>query len=468
METKTKPLPYKLIKQNADTLTPIGIFQNLPGTKKFLLESSFQHEEKGKYSFIGADPYLEFTGSQDETTIVNRKTESVERRNEPVLSVFQKEFPSLDMDIPLPFFGGAVGYIGYDAIRSYENIGADLPDDIGMPDVHLMLYQNIIVFDHQDESVFLIVTNLDQQPEQVLDQRLRKLSKTLNTVAANNLSADETITFQPDMDKQRFMRNVEIAKDHIQQGDIYQVVLSQRMKAAMHGHPFTFYRKLRKANPSPYMFYIDFDDYVLLGASPESLLKTTGQDMIANPIAGTRPRGETKAEDEALSKELLADEKELSEHRMLVDLSRNDLGRVCEVNSVSVPAYMQIEKYQHVMHMVSEVHGKLASRFSSIDALIACLPAGTVSGAPKIRAMQIINELEDAKRGAYAGGIGYINYNGDLNMALTIRSLVVKDHHAYLQAGAGIVYDSNPEAEYNETLHKARSLMEVTNIDFAH
>ncbi|GAA0431136.1 anthranilate synthase component I [Lentibacillus halophilus] len=466
MVTNSKPLPYKYIKRNADTLTPIGIFQNLQGTKRFLLESSFQHEEKGKYSFIGADPYIEITGGHDETTI--RYQQTTEKRYETVLSVLQNEIPSLDVDIPLPFFGGAVGYTGYDAIRSYEDIGGELPNDTDMPDCHFMLYKNIIVFDHKDESVFVIATNLDEQPEHVLDKRLDALSKALMPAPSDHPSADDPITFQPDMDKNHFMRNVEIAKEHIQQGDIYQVVLSQRMKAAMHGDPFTFYRKLRKVNPSPYMFYIDFDDYVLLGASPESLLKTSGEDIIANPIAGTRPRGETKAEDEALSRDLLADEKELSEHRMLVDLSRNDLGRVCEVDSITVPAYMHIEKYKHVSHIVSEVHGKLAARFSSIDALIACLPAGTVSGAPKIRAMQIINELEDVRRGAYAGGVGYINFNGDMNMALTIRSLIVKDNYAYLQTGAGIVYDSDPETEYNETLHKARSLMEVTNFDFTH
>lgn len=467
MQTETKhALPYKFIKQNADTLTPIGIYKNLDGMKKFLLESSVQHEDKGKFSFIGANPYQEFIGSRDETTILNENKATAEKRHEPVLTVLEKEFPKLEFDLPFPFFGGAVGYIGYDTIRTYENIGEKLPDEIDMPDVHLMLYKNIIIFNHSDESVYLIATNLDQQPEHVLDERLAELKKALVPRQTADPSTDENVIFQPEMDKENFMRNVEIAKEHINQGDIFQVVLSQRMKAPMQGDPFTFYRKLRKANPSPYMFYIDFDDYIVLGASPESLVETTGQNIITNPIAGTRPRGETPEADEALAQELLADEKEISEHRMLVDLSRNDLSRVCEVSSVSVPTYMKVEKYQHVMHMVSEVHGKLASKFTSIDALIACLPAGTVSGAPKISAMQIINHLEDLKRGVYAGGVGYINFNHDMNIALTIRSLVVKDDYAYLQAGAGIVYDSDPETEYNETLHKARSLMEVNNYDF--
>lgn len=457
---KTTTLPYKLIKKNADTLTPIGIYQSLPGSKKCLLESSFRHEEKGKFSFIGADPYKEFIGREQTATIKNLENGTTENRNEPVLAVFQQEFPKLDLDLPFPFVGGAIGYIGYDAIRTYETVGDAPADDVNMPDVHLMLYKNIIVYDHRNETVFLIATNTGQESEKQLDERLAKLQKALVPLPATD-TADIQMTFQPEMEKEAFIRNVEIAKQHIQQGDIFQVVLSQRMKAQIDGDPFHFYRKLRKANPSPYMFYIDFEDYLLLGASPESLIQTRNCDITANPIAGTRPRGSTKQMDETLAHELLTDEKEISEHRMLVDLSRNDLSRISDANSISVPTYMQIEKYQHVMHMVSEVTGKLASGYSSMDALIACLPAGTVSGAPKIRAMQIINQLENTKRGAYGGGVGYINFNHDLNMALTIRSLVIKNKQAYLQAGAGVVYDSDPESEYNETLHKARSLMEV-------
>ncbi|QKY71119.1 anthranilate synthase component I [Lentibacillus sp. CBA3610] len=461
-------LPYKYIKLNADTLTPIGIYENLYGRKKFLLESSIQHEEKGKYSFIGADPYQEFTGAGNVTTILHHGKKTTEYRNEPFLSVFQNKFPQLDSRLPFPFLGGAVGYIGYDAIRSYENIGEDLPDDIDMPDFHLMVYQNIIVYDHSDESVFLVSTNLDEQPEYVLDERLAHLKKALIPFPTADVSTGKDVVFQPEMDKQHFMHNVEVAKRHIHRGDIYQVVLSQRMKAVMEDDPFMFYRKLRKANPSPYMFYIDFDDYVVLGASPESLIETSGRDIMTNPIAGTRPRGSTKHEDESLRSELLADKKETSEHEMLVDLSRDDFGKVCETNSVNVPTYMKVENYQHVMHMVSEVHGKLAEHFTSLDALAACLPAGTVSGSPRTRAMQIINDLEDVKRGVYGGGIGYISFNYNLNMALAIRSLIVKDNYAYLQAGAGIVHDSDPEAEYNETMHKAKSLMAIKDYNVSH
>ncbi|WP_312854636.1 anthranilate synthase component I family protein [Pallidibacillus pasinlerensis] len=263
------------------------------------------------------------------------------------------------------------------------------------------------------------------------------------------------------MTEQQFKEKVEIIKQHIENEEVAQVVLSQRMKGKLEGDSFTFYLKLREVNPSPYMFYIDFEDYQILGASPESLVQTKNDEVITNPIAGTRHRGMSVAEDKALEKELLTDKKELAEHDMLVELSRNDLERVCEASSIHSPTYMKIEKYQHVMHIVSEVRGKLKEDFTSIDALLACLPAGTVSGMPKIRAMQIINELEEQKRGVYAGGIGYINVNLDINFALAIRSLVIKDGLAYLQAGAGIVKESDPTFEYNETLNKARSIMEV-------
>ncbi|WP_404451052.1 anthranilate synthase component I [Virgibacillus necropolis] len=464
---KQATLSYKFIKQNADTLTPIGIYSNLQGAKKFLLESSFPHEKKGKFSFIGVDPYQEFIGEGNHTIILDHEKGTRETQESAALSVLKKMLPKLEIDLPLPFAGGAIGYIGYDAIRSYEQIGDDLSDNLEMPDVHLMLYKSIIAFDHSDESAYLIAMNPDQESENVLDARLADLKNAL-IATPNTATSDEAMTFHPEMDKQQFMEKVTIAKKHIQQGDAFQIVLSQRMKANINGNPLSFYRKLRKANPSPYMFYIDFEAYQVLGASPESLIQTTGQQIVTNPIAGTRPRGKTEVEDVALTKDLLADEKEIAEHRMLVDLSRNDIGRVSEIDSITIPTYMKVEKYQHVMHIVSEVHGRLNASYSSIDALIACLPAGTVSGAPKIRAMQIINDLEESKRGVYGGGVGYINVNHDVNMALAIRSLVIKDNKAYLQTGAGIVHDSIPENEYNETLHKAKSLMEVSNHDSTH
>ncbi|GGB47570.1 anthranilate synthase component I [Lentibacillus populi] len=462
-------LPYKVIKQNADTLTPITIFSRLTGKKKFLLESSFQHEKKGKFSFIGANPYQEIIGEESTTKVLHHDGSEHKEFSEEPLQYVQNHLPKIETNLPFPFYGGAIGYIGYDAIRQFEDIGVALPDERNMPDVHLMLYQDVIVFEHRTETVYLIAMNLDRQPEKILDERLEHLQYLLNNNPESLTTEDIVpVHFEPEITEEAFKEKVKTAKERIQQGDIFQAVLSQRMKAKFAGNPFTFYRKLRKANASPYMFYIDFDEYLVLGASPESLIQTSGNKIITNPIAGTRARGQTEAEEAMLEKELLADEKELAEHRMLVDLSRNDLGRVCEVGSISIPTYMKIEKYQHVMHIVSEVHGKLKAGMSSLEALSACLPAGTVSGAPKIRAMQIINQLEATKRGVYAGGVGYINFNHDLNIALAIRSLVIKEKIAYLQVGAGIVHDSDPEKEFQETLHKAKSLMEVAQYDLTH
>lgn len=456
---------YKFIEINADMLTPISIFQRLTGEKKFLLESSLPHEKKGKFSFIGSDPYEEIIGHEHETTFISHLTNETKVVNENPLLFTEKHLPVLDPTIPVPFTGGAIGYIGYDTIDQFETIGSRNDDPLQMPDVHLMLYRNFFVYNHKEESVYCVVINPFDEPESVLDERLQSLQDILKQQPkeTGHLEASD---FQPELTKEAFEENVKKAKEYIHQGDIFQVVLSQRMQATFDGDPFSFYRKLRKVNPSPYMFYVDFVDYVVLGASPESLLQTKGREIITNPIAGTRPRGRNPEEDEALMKELLEDEKEIAEHRMLIDLGRNDLSKVSEIGSISIPTLMKIEKYEHVMHLVSEVSGTLAADQTSIDALISCLPAGTVSGAPKIRAMQIIQELEHKKRGTYAGGIGYIGFNRDLNMALAIRSLIIKENQAYLQAGAGIVYDSDPTKEYVETLHKARSLMEVNKIDF--
>ena len=269
------------------------------------------------------------------------------------------------------------------------------------------------------------------------------------------------LPFTSNVSEQTFIDNVLRAKELIGAGEIFQVVLSQRLQAPFTGDCFSLYRKLRKENPSPYMFYVDFDEHVVLGASPESLMSIQGKRVTTNPIAGTRRRGKTSEEDALLEKELLTDPKELAEHRMLVDLGRNDLGRISEVGSIHLTRYMDIEKYQHVMHIVSEVAGTLRDDQHSLDALVSCLPAGTVSGAPKIRAMQVIQEMETVKRGVYAGAVGYIGFNGNIDIALAIRTLVVKDQTAFVQAGAGIVYDSNPQAEFEETLHKAKSLLEV-------
>src|SRR5699024_6297618 len=328
-------LPYKVVKQNADTLTPIAIFSNLEGRKKFLLESSMSHDQKGKYSFMGANPYQEIIGTKGESTILNNIRGTVNIEKKPALSALQTYFPKMDIELPFPFIGGGIGFVGYDAIRSYENLGCELPDDLNMPDVHLMFYKDIIVFDHRNESVYLIAMNLERQDENILDQRINKMKKALTPIQDESITKEENMVFEPEMEKQRIIDNVKKAKKYIQDNEVLQVVLSQRMKAKTNGDPFTFYRKLRRANPSPYMFYIDFHDYIVLGASPESLVQTSGSTIITNPIAGTRPRGKTTLEDEANTKDLLSDKKERSEHDMLVDLSKYDLSRICEKSTIS-------------------------------------------------------------------------------------------------------------------------------------
>lgn len=457
----TEKISYKIVEKNGDILTPVGIYKRLQGHKKFLLESSFQHERKGKYSYIGANPYEEIIGFGNKTKVINLETKEEKVFHCNTLDYLKGHFQKLDFDIPLPFIGGAIGYVGYDAISQFVHIGEELPDPLNMPDYHFMLYDTIIAYEHRTEKAHIIAINIKQLEEDELDQRIEKVKNELSTHVHIPDPNSTPLSFTAQITKEEFIDRVEKAKHYIEKKEAPQIVLSQRMIAKLEDDPFSYYRELRTANPSPYMFYIDFTDYIIFGASPESLVQTTGKNVVTNPIAGTRPRGRTDEEDALLEKELLQDKKELAEHEMLVELSKDDLKKVCEIESIHVPVLKDVVKYEHVMHIVSEVHGTLKEGQSSFDALIACLPAGTVSGMPKQRAMQIINELETEKRGVYAGGIGYISFNHDINLAIAIRSLIVKDGNAYLQTGAGIVTDSIPEKEYEETLHKAKSLTNI-------
>lgn len=452
---------YKRIEKNGDTLTPITIFKRLEGPKKFLLESSFQHKRKGKYSYIGASPYLEIIGRGRKTTTVDTKTGEERTFAMHALDYIKKHLPKITTDIPLPFTGGAIGYVGYDAIREFVDIGEHLPDDLNMPEVHLMVYDTIIAYEHRTEKVHILTMNVRKESDQAMEEKIAQIEKTLQTQVAIPEPALEPLKFEPELDKATFIKKVEKAKNYIERGEAEQIVLSQRLVANLACDPISYYRQLRSQNPSPYMFYIDFTDYIILGSSPESLVQTEKDKVVTNPIAGTRPRGQSLTEDEALKQDLLTDKKELAEHNMLVELSKRDLAPICKTDSIHVPVYMDVVQYEHVMHIVSEVHGSLKANASSIDALIACLPAGTVSGSPKERAMRIINELETVRRGVYAGGIGFISFSHDINLAITIRSLLVKDGQAYVQVGAGIVENSIPEEEYEETLQKARSLTEI-------
>ncbi|MBB6455118.1 anthranilate synthase component 1 [Salirhabdus euzebyi] len=447
-----------------DTLTPISIFHRLSGRKKFLLESSLKHEKSGRYSFIGSDPYKEVKGFGAETEIYHFHPEKKEVSPHHIIAVMQEQLRKVSDELPFPFYGGGVGYIGYDVIRQFEKIGLTPEDDLKMPDGHLMFYKKVVIMDHQTQKIHVVILHASgSYTDEEIEQQLNETEKQLTTPSNHEFHVEnvKTGTFTSNMTKEEYKEKVELAKEHIKKGDIFQVVLSQRLQANFEGNPFSFYRELRRTNPSPYMFYVDFEDYIVLGASPESLISVKGKEVLTNPIAGTRKRGATKAEDLALEQDLLSDEKELAEHRMLVDLGRNDLGRVCEIGSIELTKYMKIERYKHVMHIVSEVKGTLNSSVNGVEALAACLPAGTVSGAPKIRAMQIINDFEKTKRGVYSGAVGYININGDYDFALAIRTMVIKNGTAYVQAGAGVVLDSVPQNEFEETINKAKALLEV-------
>ncbi|MFE8695939.1 anthranilate synthase component I [Cytobacillus sp. FJAT-53684] len=454
--------PYLLEVLEGDLLTPILIYQRISGKKKFLLESSLKHENSGRYSFIGADPVMELKGIDNRTVVISSKGE--ERIRDKPLEVLKSMMPKkrMEQDGPFPFFGGAVGYVGYDAIAQYEEIGLIPCDELDIPDVHLMFYEEVVVFDHYEQKVYLAATPLSNKTDRAqLNLKLEKRrNEIINGMASDNQESASLSAFASFVKKDEFIQKVKKAKEYIEKGDIFQVVLSQRLQATIKGDPFSFYRKLRVQNPSPYMYFLDFGSYQIAGASPESLIKVNERRVTTNPIAGTRRRGKTNGEDRQLEMDLLKDEKELAEHRMLLDLGRNDLGRVCEFGSIEIEKNMKIERFKHVIHLVSEVSGKLKNAYSPMDAFISCLPAGTVSGAPKIRAMEIVYELEQVKRGIYAGAVGYISANGSLDFALAIRTMVIKDGKAYIQAGAGIVHDSIPEKEYEETLHKLSAFLE--------
>ncbi|ETI67910.1 anthranilate synthase component I [Neobacillus vireti] len=451
-----------------DIHTPISILQKIKGKKKFLLESSHKFNDSGRYSFIGADPAFELISYGDDNEIINRNGEKKTLKGNP-LEIVKNLLPLIESDeILIPFIGGAVGYAGYDIIRQYEIIGEEYPNGLNMPDVHLMFYEEIIVYDHLEEKVLIFgiplsnESNLESVDNKV-NQRVAELKRPYDFPEEEPFSL---AGFSSDTTKEAFVQNVTAAKEYIVAGDIFQVVLSRRMKSEFQGSTLSLYRKHRSYNPTPYMFYIDFDSYTVIGSSPESLIKTRGRTVIANPIAGTKRRGKKAEEDLQLEKELLQDEKELAEHKMLVDLGRNDLGKVSEFGSVQVERYMAVEKFRHVIHLVSEISGRLQPDKTAIDALAACLPAGTVSGAPKVRAMEIINSLEKSKRGLYSGAIGYLSVNGNMDFALAIRTMILKEGIAYIQAGAGIVFDSNPESEYEETVSKLKSFLEGPKDDF--
>lgn len=461
----------------ADLETPVSAFLKLTeGDFAFLLESVEGGEHVARYSFLGAQPMLLFRSKGDTVLIEQGGSLQVHRLRQGedplhVLKGLMSQFHLATLpDLPR-FCGGFVGYIGYDMVRFFERLPDLTADDLQLPDCFLMLADSLVVFDHLRRRMRVFVNAfVDQEPEKAYDAAVQRVEQLLDRLETRTLNphllnrgtqasvAERMVTGS--FSREGFEEIVLQAKEYIAAGDIIQVVLSQRFETTALATPINIYRALRSINPSPYMFYLSFGDLKLIGSSPEVLVSCFGTKVITRPLAGTRPRGQTPEEDAELERDLLSDPKERAEHIMLVDLGRNDLGRVCKIGTVRTTELMKVERYSHVMHIYSTVEGELdTERYDVFDALRATFPAGTVSGAPKIRAMEIIEELEPTKRGPYAGSVGYFSFNGNMDMAITIRTIVLKGRKAYVQAGAGIVADSTPEREYQETVNKARALL---------
>jgi len=447
------PVYYEIM---ADLETPVSAFLKVArGNYSFLLESVEGGEQLARYSFIGTEPSLVLKTGSDNPV-------------DPLLLV-EKEFSRFRLvEIAgLPrFHGGMVGYLGYDVARYFERLPSPDHDPLGLPESMLMMVDTLLVFDHISHKIKVVShAHLDGDIETAYLQATARIESLIDRLrqpvppeAAPAVSSPES-PVSSNLSQAEFESRVSRAKDYIYGGDIIQAVLSQRLAKPTNASPFTIYRSLRSINPSPYMYYLHLGDFHIVGASPELLVRVEDGVVSNHPIAGTRPRGKDTARDMALEEELRGDEKECAEHIMLVDLGRNDIGRIAEPGTVEVTQLMDVERYSHVMHLVSHVQGRLRAGLSQFDALRACFPAGTVSGAPKIRAMEIIAELEPDKRGPYAGAVGYFDFAGNLDTAITIRTIVINNGIAYIQAGAGIVADSIPEGEYQECLNKAQALL---------
>lgn len=457
----------------ADMETPISLFKRFIGNGKcFLLESVEGGEKWARYSFIGRKPFLRLS-SRNGVNIISQNGVSKTEEGNPleILKNILKNYKSVYLKRLPRFTGGAVGYIGYDIIRFYENLPLNLIDDVELPDCEFMFTNEVIAYDHLKQKIHIIVNlHTDDCLDKAYTAVVERIKEIYKEIIDLRWKVNTTVSFekrnQPirkksNVTKEEFCENVIKAKEYIKNGDIFQVVLSQRFEVENYMDPLDVYRALRIINPSPYMYYLEFGDFTVIGSSPELLMRVENRKVETCPIAGTRRRGNDEDEDLLLEKELLSDEKELAEHAMLVDLARNDVGKVSKFGTVKVINPMHVERYSHVMHIVTNVVGELQDEKDVFDVIPAIIPAGTVSGAPKIRAMQIIDELEKYKRGPYGGALGYIGFDGVMDMCLTIRTLIFKDNKAYLQAGAGIVADSIPEREYEETLRKAEALLKA-------
>lgn len=470
----------------ADLETPVSVYLKVArGQYNFLLESVEGGQHVARYSFIGSDPYLILHMDEGVAHAVQNGYKQTLSYDDPltVLDSHLKSYRPVRLpDLPR-FVGGAVGYLSYETVAYFEDRLIRLGhSDYRMSEGIWMFVDTLVVFDHLRRTLKVVShvrldgDDLDEEYARAVERIEALMARLRRPVPmgadligyhqppASQPAAKGAVPVSSNTSVEQYEQNIERAKEYIRAGDIFQVVPSQRFRRPTSADPFTIYRTLRMVNPSPYMFYIRTDEGDLVGASPEALVRVQDGEITTHPIAGTRRRGATEAEDDALAEELMADEKERAEHVMLVDLGRNDLGRVSEPGTVRVPAFMTIERYSHVMHIVSHVTGKLRSDMTALDALRACFPAGTVSGAPKIRAMEIITELEGTRRGVYAGCAGHVDFNGDLDVCISLRTMVVQNGVAYVQAGGGIVYDSVAEDEYQESCNKAAALLRAIDI----
>lgn len=445
----------------ADLETPVTAYLKLAekAPVSFLLES-VERGRQSRFSIVGVGTRRTFRLKDGVFTVNGERVEA----QDPLRALYEAVHAPLERlpDLP-PFFGGVVGYVAYDLIRYYERLPSLKPDDLGLPDLLFVEPEVVAVFDHLKNLLHLVAPGRDpEEAEARLFWAERRLKGPLPGVPGER--AGGRARFQEDFSREAYLEAVRRALDYIRAGDIFQVVLSLRLSSPLTVHPFALYRALRSVNPSPYMGYLDLGEVVLVSASPESLLRSDGRRVVTRPIAGTRPRGKDEEEDKRLAEELLKDEKEVAEHVMLLDLSRNDIGRVAAFGTVRVLEPLHVEHYSHVMHLVSTVEGILAEGKTPLDALASVLPMGTVSGAPKIRAMEIIEELEPHRRGPYGGSFGYLAYDGAMDVALTLRTFVIAKGWMHVQAGAGIVADSVPEREYQECLNKAKALLKAVEM----
>src|SRR6202140_5278947 len=467
---------------SADLLTPVSAYLRIAQGARysFLLESVEGGEKIARYTFAGAHPEEVFRYANGACVMESRDRIVWEERD-PISFLRERieRFRPVRLPGLPPLVAGAIGYFSYDMVRLIERIPRRLRDEIGLYDAMLMFYQGLVAFDHVQHRLWIVrnvfteghgslrakynaAVRQIKETRRLLDEPVPAERPKEPVEARKRVPLKVTSNFR----RPEYLAAVRKAKQYIRAGDIFQVVLSQRFSAKTKADPFDIYRELRAVNPSPYLFFLRMNDVAIVGSSPEMLVKVQGRDVFYRPIAGTLPRGKDEAEDQRLEKQLLASEKERAEHIMLVDLGRNDLGRVCEYGSVKVEQLMNVERFSHVMHLVSSLRGRLREDVDALDALMACFPAGTVSGAPKVRAMEIIEELERTRRGIYAGGVLYMDFAGNLDSCIALRTMVVKKGVAHVQAGGGIVADSTPEGEYQETVNKSRALL--TALESAH